>query len=254
MSTAKITLIGLERFLNPEHSVFEDIVLPDGIDKDILTRAILLRCQEFELLYSDPDFLTDAVNIWSRKHYWTFDKWVKALNIEYDPLYNYDRTEEYTDTHSGDFSKSGSGTASGTSSNSSDYTRTDNLTQADYHTRTDNLTTTNTHSEKAYNDSNFVDSQKDVTSNSGTQRQAGTVTNSGTQRNAGTDTGSYSDSNTTGETGTDAYTNIHKARLFGNIGVTTSQQMLQSELDIARWNLYEHIADLFCQEFCVMVY
>ena len=254
MSTAKITLIGLEKFLNPDHSIFEDIVLPDGIDKDILTGAILLRCQEFELLYSDPDFLTDAVNIWSRKHYWTFDKWVKALTIEYDPLYNYDRTEEYTDTHSGDFSKSGSGTASGTSSNSSDYTRTDNLSQADDHTRTDNLTTTNTHSEKAYNDANFVDSQKDVTSNSGTQRQAGTVTNSGTQRNAGSDTGSYSDSNTTGETGTDAYTNIHKARLFGNIGVTTSQQMLQSELDIARWNLYEHIADLFCQEFCVMVY
>ena len=40
----------------------------------------------------------------------------------------------------------------------------------------------------------------------------------------------------------------------GNIGVTTSQMMLQSELDIARWNLYEHIADLFCQEFCIMVY
>ena len=42
--------------------------------------------------------------------------------------------------------------------------------------------------------------------------------------------------------------------LSGNIGVTTSQQMLQSELDIARWNLYEHIADLFCSEFCIMVY
>lgn len=254
MAQAKITLIGLEKYLNPEHSVFEDMILPEGIDKDILSGTILLRCQEFELLYSDPEFMTDAVNIWSRKHYWTFDKWVKALSIEYDPLYNYDRTEEYTDTHSGDFSKSGTGTASGTSSNSSDYTRTDNLSQADDHTRTDNLTTTNTHSEKAFNDSNFVDSQKDVTSNSGTQRQAGTVTNSGTQRNAGTDSGSYSDSNTTGETGTDAYTNIHKARLFGNIGVTTSQQMLQSELDIARWNMYEHIADLFCQEFCVMVY
>ena len=43
-------------------------------------------------------------------------------------------------------------------------------------------------------------------------------------------------------------------RRSGNIGVTTSQQMLQSEFDIARWNMYEHIADLFCQEFCIMVY
>ena len=254
MAQSKITLIGIEKYLNPDHSVFETMQLPEGIDKDTLIGAILLRCQEFELLYSDPDFLTDAVNIWSRKHYWTFDKWIKAINIEYDPLYNYDRTEEYTDTHTGDYSKEGSGSSSGTSSNSSDYTRTDNLSQADDHTRTDNLSTTLTHSEKAFNDANFVDSQKDVTSNSGTQRMAGTVSNTGTQRNAGSDSGSYSDSSSNGESGNDAYTNTHTARLFGNIGVTTSQQMLQSELDIARWSIYEHIADLWCQEFCVMVY
>lgn len=246
MSQAKITLIGLERYLNPEQSLFDKMTLPEDIDKDTLIGSILMRCQEFELLYSDPYFMQDAISIWSRKNYRTFDKWVKALDIEYDPLYNYDRTEEYTDTHSGQFGKSNSGTSSG----SSDYTRTDNLSQADDHTRTDNLSTTNTHSEKAYNDSNFVDSQKDVISDSGTQRMAGTVSNTGTQRNAGTESGSISNN----ENGTDSYTNIHTARLFGNIGVTTSQQMLQSELDIARWNMYEHIADLFCQEFCVMVY
>ena len=246
MSQAKITLIGIENYLNPEHSVFETMQLPSGIDKDTLIGAIILRCQEFELLYSDPDFLTTAVNVWSRKNYRTFDKWVKALEIEYDPLYNYDRTEEYTDTHSGQFGKTGSGTSSG----SSDYTRTDNLSQSDDHTRTDNLSSTLTHSEKAFNDANLVTSSQDSTSDSGTQRMAGTVTNSGTQRNAGSETGSVSNN----ENGTDSYTNIHKARLFGNIGVTTSQQMLQSELEIARWNLYEHIADLFAQEFCIMVY
>ena len=246
MSQAKITLIGIENYLNPDHSVFETMQLPAGIDKDTLIGAIILRCQEFELLYSDPDFLTAAVNIWSRKNYRTFDKWVKALDIEYDPLYNYDRTEEYTDIHSGKFGKTGSGTSSG----SSDYTRTDNLSQSDDHTRTDNLSNTLTHSEKAFNDSTLVTSSQDSSSDSGTQRMAGTVSNTGTQRNAGSDTGSVSNT----ENGTDDYTNTHKARLFGNIGVTTSQQMLQSELDIARWNMYEHIADLFCQEFCIMVY
>ena len=254
MAQSKITLIGLENYLNPQRSVFDNMVLPEGIEKDVLIGSIFLRCQEFELLYSDPDFMTDAVNIWSRKNYWTFDKWVKALNIEYDPLYNYDRTEEYTDTHTGDYSKDGLVSSSGTSSNSSDYTRTDNLAQSDDHTMTDNLSNTLTHSEKAFNDSTLVTSSQDSSSNSGTQRTAGTVNNTGTQRNAGSDSGSYSDSRSNGESGNDAYTNIHKARLFGNIGVTTSQQMLQSELDIARWNLYEHIADLFCQEFCVMVY
>lgn len=262
MAQSKITLIGIENYLNPDRSVFEKMQLPDGIDKETLIGSIILRCQEFELLYSDPDFLIDAVNIWSRKNYWTFDKWVKAINIKYDPLYNYDRSEEWTDTHKGDYTKEGSGNSTGNTNDSSDYTRTDNLTHSSDHTRTDNLASTNdvtvTHSEKAFNDSNYVGTTKDVTdqdtSNTGTQRNAGTDTDTGTVRDSGSASGSYFNSNNNDETGNDSFENIHKGRMFGNIGVTTSQQMLQSELDIARWNMYEHIADLFASEFCIMVY
>ena len=238
MSQAKITLIGIENYLNPDHSVFETMQLPAGIDKDTLIGAIILRCQEFELLYSDPDFLTAAVNIWSRKNYRTFDKWVKALDIQYDPLYNYDRTEEYTDTHSGSFNNSRN--ESGNNGN----TRTDNLTMTNNLADTNDVTTT--HSEKAYNDSTYVGTTQDVVDQD--ESHTGTVTNTGTVN----DSGAFSSN--AGANGTDNYTDIHKARLFGNIGVTTSQQMLQSELDIARWNMYEHIADLFAQEFCIMVY
>ena len=238
MSQAKITLIGIENYLNPKRSVFDQMVLPDGINKDILIGSIVLRCQEFELLYSDPDFLIQAVNVWSRKNYRTFDKWVKALDIEYDPLFNYDRTEEYEDVHDGNFGRNGSANASGSN------TRTDNLTQTNNLTNTPG--TTVTHSEKAYNDTSFVETSKDVTS--GTVTDTGTVTNTGTSGNV------YSDTSFNSGSGTDHYKNTHKARLFGNIGVTTSQQMLQSELDIARWNMYEHIADLFCNEFCIMLY
>jgi len=230
MAQAKITLIGIENYLNPEHSVFELMTMPEGIDKETLIGAIMLRCQEFALLYSDPDFLISAVNIWSRKNYRTFDKWVKALDISYDPLFNYDRTEEYTDTHNGKFENSG------TSGN----TRTDDLTMTNNLADSNDVTTT--HSEKAYNDSNYVGTTQDVVDQD--ESHTGTVTNTGT----------VTDSAMATNGGSDEYTDIHKARLYGNIGVTTSQQMLQSELDIARWNLYEHIADLFCQEFCIMVY
>ena len=310
MSQAKITLIGLENYLNPERSVFDNMVLPAGIDKDTLIGSIIMRCQEFELLYSDPDFMISLVNVWSRKHYRTFDKWVKALEIEYDPLFNYDRTEEYTDTHTGKYDKSIDGTVSGSNSRSEDFTRTDNLSQSDDHTRTDNLTqsddhtrtdnltqsedhtrtdnlastndVTTTNTVSAYNSSAYEPKDQQVvdqdtsntgtqrnagtttntgtqrnagtTTNTGTQRDAGTTTNTGTQRNAGTASDTFGNTNNTDEEGNDSWTNIHKARLYGNIGVTTSQQMLQSELDIARWNLYEHIADLFCTEFCIMVY
>lgn len=238
MAQAKITLIGIENFLNPDRSVFDKMNLPSGIDKDTLIGSILLRCQEFELLYSDPDFLIDAVNIWSRKNYWTFDKWVKAINIQYDPLYNYDRTEEWTDTHEGDYSKSGSGNSSGNTGTTNDLTETHNLATTN--------DVTNTHSEKAFNDSNYVGTTQDVTDQD--------TTDTGTVTNTGTVSGTYSNNDSNNESGDDSFENKHNGRMYGNIGVTTSQQMLQSELDIARWNMYEHIADLFASEFCIMVY
>lgn len=238
MAQSKITLIGMENYLNPDHSVFEQMQLPEGIDKDTLVGSIILRCNEFELLYSDPDFMIAAVNVWSRKNYWTFDKWVKAINIEYDPLYNYDRTEKSTDTHEGDYEKNGKDKNSGSDTRTNDLTMTNNL-------KTENDTTI-THSEKAYNDSSFVATTEDVTD--------GEIKDTGTVKNTGTMTDAYGRILDSNETGKDKYKDIHESRMFGNIGVTTSQQMLQSELDIARWNMYEHIADLFCSEFCIMVY
>lgn len=46
----------------------------------------------------------------------------------------------------------------------------------------------------------------------------------------------------------------HNGRIHGNIGVTTSQQMLQAELDLGYWNIYEKISELFLQEFTIPVY
>ena len=211
MAQSKVTLIGLESFLNPEHSVFEDAEFPEGINKETLMGAIFLRCQEFELLYSDPDFMIAAVNIWARKHYWTFDKWVKLLSKEYDPLYNKDYYEVIQDTHEG--ASSGSGNNS----------QTDSYTDS----------RTNKHSEKAYNTgSGYNEIIKDESSGS----------------NGGTTSNTFSNS------GTDSYINGHNYHGFGNIGITSAQELFLKEADVARFNLYEQIADLFCNEFCIMVY
>ena len=40
----------------------------------------------------------------------------------------------------------------------------------------------------------------------------------------------------------------------GNQGVTMSQEMLLSEYNAWKWNLYDHIADVFINEFCIMLY
>lgn len=211
MAQSKVTLIGLESFLNPEHSVFEQAEFPEGINLEALKGAIYLRCQEFELLYSDPDFMIAAVKVWAMKHYWTFDKWVKLLSKEYDPLYNKDYYEVIQDTHEG--ASSGSGNNS----------QTDSYTDS----------RTNKHSEKAYNTgSGYNEIVKDESSGS----------------NGGTTSNTFSNS------GNDSYVNGHNYHGYGNIGITSAQELFLKEADVARFNLYEQIADLFCNEFCIMVF
>ena len=226
MPQSKITLIGMEQFLNPDHSIFEKLNLPNGIDKETLIGAIILRCQEFELLYSNPDFMIEAVKVWGMKNYWTFERWVKLINKEYEPLYNKDYHEELDITHEGKAENSGK------THDASDFTRTDNLKTED--------DTTITHSEKAYNDSDFVATTEDVTD--------GEINNTGTQRNAGSNDGTFENGSK------DEYKDNHKLHGYGNIGVTAAQTLFMKEVEVAKFNMYEHIADLFCQEFCIMVY
>lgn len=60
---------------------------------------------------------------------------------------------------------------------------------------------------------------------------------------------------TTGSTGSNTDgTYKRKAHMYGNIGVTTTQQMLEAEYKISGWNIYNAIKDLFMQDFCIMIY
>ena len=43
--------------------------------------------------------------------------------------------------------------------------------------------------------------------------------------------------------------------LYGNIGVTTSQQMLRAELELAaELDFYKMVAKQFAEKFCILVY
>ena len=98
MSSAKITMLGLETYLKSNNqSLFDDIVIPASIDKNTLVNSILLESAEFEVLYPDPSFMHQAIQLWFRKWNRTFTKWMEALELKYNPIDNYDRTEEWSD-------------------------------------------------------------------------------------------------------------------------------------------------------------
>lgn len=111
MSLAKLTLRGIEQWCNQrDMSIFEDIELPEGIDKDILLDTIFERSGEFEVLYPDPEYLTPATTHFFERHAGTIARWLEAAEAEYNPIDNYDRHEEYEGSDSG----SGNGTAGNT--------------------------------------------------------------------------------------------------------------------------------------------
>lgn len=68
------------------------------------------------------------------------------------------------------------------------------------------------------------------------------------------DVGSVDTSDSLDSSNTVDDTFSHTSHMHGNIGVTTSQQMLRDELELGYWNVYEKITELFLREFTIPVY
>lgn len=188
MAIAKMTLIGMNQYLTEtSEDLFSLLKLPEEVDADTLKNTILMTGGEFPVIWANPYFVRDMIGVWCSKMAPTFARWVKTLAIDYEPLYNYDRYEEYTDQEA--------------TKGASDGTTTRKVTGYD----SDALRT------------------NDQTSDS---------------------------TSATGDRLLD-----HKAHLYGNIGVTTSQQMLEAEMDISRrFNIYELITEEFLNEFCLRIW
>lgn len=116
----------------------------------------------------------------------------------------------------------------------------------------------------------FEDKGSKTTKNTSSGSDNSTMTGSGTNENkvsafdssgyqpkdyAETSTSSGSNSTTSlNSDGSEATGSTHKGHIHGNIGVTTSAAMLAEFLDIAKWNLYDHMADIFASEMLIPVY
>lgn len=224
MSHSTMSLPAMYEFAKDVQNIdiFEGLTVPADIDRDTLIEWILHRSAPFEVTYPDATYMRFAVGTWSKVHQKTFQKWVDALNIKYDPLNNYDRTEESTDTGMEARSRGKKNDSSAISSNT-DQTNTDSDV---------------TNQVAPYDSASWNNSDKSTT---------GTTTSTNGSSLQSLQAGEKEQENALDS-------RSHKLRAFGNIGVTTSQQMLQSELDVDAWNLYEHITDLFLDEFCVLLY
>ena len=212
-----MSLLSVEGLYNYDKTLFDGFNVPEGLEKQIAIDAILMRTRELEILYPDFNFLKNRIAIWSNKYQANWKKLYDTTVLEYNPIENYDRMEDWTDT--------------------------------------DAETGSNSRNSKTTEETN-----NEIT-NSGTVTEQNTAFNAGLSDHAKEITDTDTISNTTGnttenESGTNTRNLTHKktGRAHGNIGVTTSQQMIQSERDVVVFNLYDVIAESFIENFCLMVY
>lgn len=157
-----------------------------------------------------------------------YNKLISVIKADYNPLDNYNMTETSTDTRTPDLTatSTGTSTATGTVKNNQVRTTTDNP---------DGFTEKSIRSVNPYDTTGMRDESQNVTIQTGTRETIESYSGNGDT----TDSTSTANSTTT-QTGTEKVE--HTLARKGNIGVTTSQQMLQAELLLAeKMNIFRVI-------------
>lgn len=224
-----MSLLTVEGLYNYDNTLFDGFNVPSGLVKQIAIDAILMRTRELEILYPDFTYMKNRITIWSNKYQINWKKLYDTTVLEYNPIENYDRMEDWTDTDDE------------TSTTARDNTR--NTTNSVKSTSTNEIN----------NNVNVTD--QNTAFNAGLSDHAKQITDGDTTEN-GTITNTETGKDTENESVNGGRTGKHKrtGRAHGNIGVTTSQQMIQSERDLVVFNLYDVIAESFIENFCLMVY
>lgn len=196
----KMTILGMYEY--DEH-LFDDLVLPMGLNKDIFINTVMLNYGEKPTLYTSVSFMRTAIEMWGIKWFDSISRIARALSEEYNPIHNFDRHEDYEDNETNNSKTYANGSTETTTSNESTVS--------------------------AYNSSTYQPDSKNTISAS----------------DESINNGSY-----------DGTRNLkHNAHLYGNIGVTKSQEMVMDEINLrSNHNVYDAIAELFSSELLLYIY
>lgn len=204
-----------------EPKMLADAPIDERLDKEQLKLSILRRCGSLLPLYTNSELMKVLVTNFFYEKETTITKLIDTTEFEYNPIHNYDRTEEIVRDNeltagigSKETATAGKGSNTITTPNTVEETQVSAFDSSDYQ-------------------------PKEKTSNSGTATTA-TTTN-------GTDTVE------TVRNGTDKEHEKTVTRMSGNIGVTTTQKMITDERKVVLFNVYDWIAIEFEMNFCILV-
>lgn len=231
-----LSLWALNNYLEEDGGVFNNVTLTDKLNLTTCIDTIIEKWGTCDLIISDPRIVVRRTQLFFLKNYDNFDKMAEALLAEYNPIENYDRREDTTEVRDvaeeGSFQNNssttsqGSGTSGNTISNSIGGQNVE-------------------HQVSAMNSNDYQKRNKDITS-----ARTDSSTSNGTTSESASITGDEAGGNT--KTTDDDFT--RSSHIHGNIGVTTSQQMIESEIELRKFNIYDYIADLYASEFLYRIW
>lgn len=272
----------LNQMLTDNPNLLTFVTVPQSAQEDLdaatLKTAIIRRCGDVEPYYQKPADFTLFGTLWFNTHNFLFTHALEIWNATYNPIENYDRIEEETingtretsgsntDTHSGTDRTTTSGTRDVTDTNSGTDTTTTSGSKSgsDTHSGTDTLTDNVTRETEiaGFNSSDYSDANKETETGSHATAHGESIAH--TEQTSGSEavahghvvttdedtTGSESVQHghivTSGSEGTEETETARESHIHGNIGVTTAQQMLESEMELAsKFWIYDYIASAF---------
>ena len=222
---ATLSMIGL---YNWDPSIFDTMELPAGLDRDTVISAILLDSMDLEVLYPDPEYMKYALANYSKRRIDVWNKLYATTKLEYNPIWNKDgmitETEEVSRT----------GDTSGTSNTTTATSGKSNTTTA----------TSGSSSENSETDTYVFGF------NESTGAQSGRTTESG----AGTSSGNSTENGTSSENRRDDEKRTYTRSEQGNIGITTTQQMIKEEREVDDVSIIDYIVKDILHKMCILVY
>ena len=196
MIQPRMTLYGMYKY---DPTLFDGVILPDGMDKTIMVNQIIRQSGDLFPYYQVPPEVKTAITEWFTRRKDNFAKLGQGFTAEYNPIENYDRHEDSTETP--DITHTLTNSGEDASTNEADV--------------------------QGYNATDYTPNSRTISS--------GTSSTNGTDKESGTRT--------------------FTSRIHGNIGVTTSAQMLEGELALRRsLDIYALIAEEFETDNLIQVY
>lgn len=198
------------------------MVVPSIFTTELAKDVIIDKYGLTPLAHPWPEYIKSHLPTWNAVRLPIWNRLAATIDMDYNPIHNYDRTELAGDITK--FSRANRGAVEDTGSSTENQDGTGSSDQLN-EISAENESTWSNDTQVSGSRRDTMDISRDTRATSTTRSSEKNVEDHGTV-----------------------------LRAYGNIGVTTTQQMIQAQRDLVRFSLLDEIADDFFDEFCLSIY